>query len=490
MINIVNKEIKTDILIFFWFVLALSILFSGHRYSSDSTSKFESARAFITTGSFNLSESENGWGRKDSAGNVFTYFTFGSVLLMFPPAICVELLHLMLGRSIPEEVSSFFITFQNLIITGFIGLLLFKLFKISSFSSSQSFYYSTIIIFGSQILQYSSTGWSEPGALLFCLSGVYIINKDSDKWLLLALFFALAILIRIEFIIYSTVFIILNILSKNLKTKELIKIFVVFVLILSLQLIFNYLRYQHVLDFGYFSFIGGTSKAGHSLSLFERYIRSFYYSYISFGRLHFFWVSPLILLNLLIPFHWHEIPHKIKITYIASLISLLIIPLAGYNSWCWGNRYLYLYTPYLLITVFFIKGISSKIYFRILLIFALMINSLSTLINYHIVQEILVKKYGSVESIELSASNFTKTTFIYHLKLFPDNVLSTFKLLISMPENKSWEWFRFNCLDIWPVGLSVFSRNTYVPFLLWIAIIFLTVIYYKKVIIKILNSSH
>lgn len=487
MINFANKKFKTDTLIFFWFVLSLFILFSGHRYSSDSTSKFESARAFMTTGSFNLSDSENGWGRKDSEGNEFTYFTFGSVLLMFPPAICIELLHLISGKTIPEEISSFCITFQNLIITALIGLLLFKLFRIYNFSYKQSFYYSTIIVFGSQILQYSSTGWSEPGAFLFSLAGFYYINKDSGKWILLSVFFALVILIRIEFAIYAIVFISLSVLKNNLKVKMLIKMFISFGLILSLQLIFNYIRYHNVLDFGYFSFTGSTSKAGYSLSLFARYIRSFFYSYLSFGRLHFFWVSPLILLNILIPFHWNGIPQKIKIAYISSLITLLIIPFAGYNSWCWGNRYIYLYFPYLLITIFFIKNITLKIYFRILLIFALIINALSTLVNSHVVQEILANRYGAAKSIELSAANFTKTTFLYHIKLFPDNLISTFKLLISMPDNKTWEWFRYNCLDIWPVGLSAFSQNPYIPFLLWITVILLTIIYYKKVIIKILK---
>lgn len=479
-----NKEtFKINVIIFFWFVLLLFIPFSGHRYSNDSTAKYETARAFINTGSFNIESSETGWGRKNSVGEVYTYFTFGSVLLMFPAAIFAELLQVVIGKEISEEIVSFIVTFQNLVISSVIGLFLFLLFKLHLYTNREAFYYSNIIVVGSQMLQYSSTGWSEPGAFLFSFIGFYFVNLKTKKWELWALFSALAILVRIEYSIYVVLFLIFNLYKKKINKKELFKVIILFIIVLSFQLLFNFVRYRNVLDFGYFSLTkGNVSKAGYSLSPISRYLRSFYYSYLSFGRLHIFWVSPLILLNVMIPIHWKHLPQIIRTTYLTTIFVLIIIPFAGYNSWCWGNRYLYLYFPYLLISLFFIKDITRMIWFKILLVLSLVVSLLSTLVNSHVVQEILSIKYGPQKSIEITAANILNGTFWQHLNLFPKQLLNTFNLVINFPNDRSWEWFRLNCMDIWPVGLSSFINNAYIPFFVWVFIIGIVFIYYNKFI--------
>lgn len=479
---------KIEIIVFVWFLLLLLIPFSGHRYSDDSTAKYETAKIFIATGSFNIELSEKGWGYRSPNGGIYTYFSIGTIIVMMTPALIVTLLESVLSITVPEQIVSVIITFQNLLITSFIGLFLFLIFSENKFSRKASLICSMIIVVGSEILQYSSTGWSEPSSLLLSLMALYFL-KDRN-WKLWAIFSSLAILIRFELAMFFCFFAILNIIKKNMSIKDVLSVLMIFSFIFSLQMIFNYVRYDTVLHFGYFN-IGNTVTNSNVVnsSIWSRYLKSFYFSYLSFGRLHFIWVTPLILLSPLLLVYKEKIPEKILISLISASLSMLIIPFAGYNSWCWGNRYLYPFFIYLIIPLFLNKKVLRLPITKVIIILSIIISISSTLINSHVIQEKLSKKLGAAESIVLTASDFHYATFWYHIQEIPNATFNTFQLMFNSVGNLSWEYLRENCLDIWPVGMTSFFDNPIYPFILWIALILGVVTYSILIIVPLLKRE-
>ena len=490
-------------IVFIWFILSLMIFYSGHLYSNDTVSKIESARNVIKHGSFEVSGYNGAWGRVGRDGKTYPHFSIGSVLIMIPPVLIYETLSAISGKPLPKFVQSVLVSGFNLICTTLIGMLFFLLFKHLGKSSKRSFIYANIIIFTSEIWQYSSTGWSEPAALLWGLLGfaILIIGKSdpmrqpsNQKWVLWAMCALIASLIRLEYITFFIFFLFITFLYNKTQWKSYIPLLFIICTSMIIHMGFNFYRFESFFNFGYFGQVSNKSvsmAASGANSIMEiiykffpkNYLRTIYRIYISFGRVHWFWVSPLLILSPLVIFY-KKIPLLIKQVFIAACFQLCIITAIGSNSWCWGNRYLYTTFPYLLLPVFFlpleIKNLSRA--FKIFSVVGFIISLFAVLVNTHYAQELLVGKYGYHKAMWESTSNFINAPFWLHVKLFPKMIVNTLSLMIKGNNLPPWELLRTNCLDIWPVGLCGAGINSFISFGLWFVLIITNTVFGIKII--------
>ena len=498
------KSLPEWTIVFIWFTLTLTIFYSGHLYSNDTLSKVEAARSFIKKGSFDVDVSTGAWGTTGRCGRTYPNFSFGSVLIMGPPVLCYEALSVISNKSLPKYIRSILVTGCNLVYTSLIGVLIFLLLRNLGKTLKQSFIFANITVFTTEILQYSSTGWSEPAAFLWGLLGFLIlfIRKPGDpeqfskkKWVLWAICAFVASLIRIEYITFFMFFLVIHLLHNKTQWKLYILPFVILCSVMVIHMGYNFYRFESIFNFGYFSqgAVKTTSMVAAGASSIMDVIRSFvskgkfktiYRTYISFGRAHWFWVSPLIALS---PFvlYYREIPLLIKKIFSAACLQLLINIIAmGNNSWCWANRYLYTIFPYLLLPVFFFpleKKNLSRI-FRILCGTGLVISLFSTLVNTHYVQELLVNKYGYHKAMWEYTSHFFTAPFWLHIKLFPRQFVNTLMLIVKGGNLPPWEVLRTDCLDIWPVGLCGAGVNSFFSFGLWFVLVITTTIFVIKIV--------
>lgn len=497
------KSLPDWSIVFIWFFLSLSIFYSGHLYSNDTVAKVEAARSFIKRGSFDVDVSTGAWGTLGRGGQTYPNFSFGSIIMMVPPVLVYEALSLILGKTLPRYVQSILITGSNIIYTALIGMLMFILLLNLGKPKREAFLYANIMVFCSEMLQYSSTGWSEPAAFLCGLIGFVILfigksgvteQFSKQKWVFWSICVFVASLIRMEYIAFFIFFLLLNLLYNKVQWKTY---FLPFLIVSSSMLIhmgYNFYRFESMFNFGYFGREAGknasmlapiTSSINDIIHRFisKGYFMSLFRTYISFGRVHWFWVSPLLALS---PFviYYRKVPLLIKQILIAACLELLIIAALGNNSWCWGNRYLYTTFPYLLLPVFFlpleIKGISRI--FKILSVIGLIISLFATLVNTHYVQELLVEKFGYHKSMWEYTSHFFNAPFWIHVKLFPKQFYNTLLLTVKGSNLPPWEVLRTSCLDIWPVGMCGAGINSFISFGLWFVLIIATITFGLKIV--------
>ena len=409
------------------------------------------------------------------------------------PAIIYETLFAITGKPIPKFVQSIFVSGFNLLYTALSGCFFFIILIQLGKSKRDAFIYANILIFCSEMLQYSSTGWSEPAALCWGLLG-FVLLLTKSQWILWALCAFAASLVRMEYIAFFIFFLIIHFLYKKTQRKLYILPFVIICSVMLLHMWFNYYRFGSAFNFGYFGqksskstsiIISGVQSARDVISRFfsKGYFRTLYRTYISFGRVHWFWVSPLLVFSPLILFY-KKIPLAIKITFTAACFELIIIAAMGNNSWCWGNRYLYTTFPYLLLPVFFLpfkmKSISTS--FKIVSVTGFFISTFASLVNSHYVQELLVDKYGYQKAMRDYSSNLFTAPFWLHVKLFPQQFVNTAGLMIKGSNLPSWEMLRTDCLDLWPVGMCGAGINSFVSFGLWFALIGITIFFGFKIV--------
>jgi hypothetical protein len=489
------------LVVFIWFLLSLSVFYSGHLYSNDTVSKIESARNLIKHGSFEVSGYHGAWGIPVEGGKTYPHFSLGSILMMVPPVLLYETLSGITGQPLPKFIQSVFVSGSNVLYTALSGCLIFILLLYLGKSKRDAFIYANITIFCSEMLQYSSTGWSEPAALCWGLLGFAFlaIEKNSERvsrsWILWAVCAFLASLIRIEYIAFFLCFLLINLSQNKTKWKSYVFPFVIICSVMIAHMWFNYYRFESVFNFGYFGRSAGkntsiiTSGASSILDVIRRffsgsYVITFIRNYISFGRLHWFWVCPLLALSPFV-FFYKRHPLLIHQIFITACFSQIVIVAMGNNSWCWANRYLYTTFPFLLLPVFFLPSDKKRLsnVFKSLAIIGLIIAFFSTFVNYHYIQEVLVNKFGYDIAMWKYPSHIITAPFWLHVKLFPEQLVNTIKLVFMGNNLPAWETLRIECFDLWPVSLCGAGVNSYVAFGLWIIFIGMVILFSMKVLV-------
>lgn len=491
-------------------MLLLSLFFSGHLYSTDDASKLGSAINLIRDGTFEIYEFDGAWGIDGVSGKSYPIFPIGSILIMIPPVSIYKLAGYAVGQPLPHYFLSVLVTFMNLTITAVSGWLIFLLCTYCGKSVKESIIFSTVVLFSTALLPYSQTGWSEPSALLFALLGFILMAVGMNKrivsnkvWFFWSVCCSVAWLIRIELIAFFLFFVLVNILQKKISIKEVAVVMAVFSVAAFMHGWFNHYRFGSVFNFGYFgttvsdsNFVNVTAANSFTIEFVSRYAPVKYASnfvriYLSFGRLHWFWLSPLIGMIPVIIYFKKEIPPFIKNIFSAALIYMLILPGLGTNSWCWANRYMYTIFTFLIIPLLFIwkKNRGLKNAFSILAIAGTCISVMGSIVNYHVVLEDIVEKYGFRYTMRYYTETFFTAPFWHHLYSFPSQFTNTVALAFKGNKLPPWSELRSTCLDIWPVGLCGAGVNSFISFGLYFLLLAGTILYIKQVIQPLLAEK-
>jgi hypothetical protein len=210
---------------------------------------------------------------------------------------------------------------------------------------------------------------------------------------------------------------------------------------------------------------------------------SLYRTFFSFGRLHWFWVCPLILLSPLGLVFKKDIPLPMYHAFIASLLFALIQVGLGGNTWCWGNRYLYIQFPFFLLPLAFIapRGVWFRISFKVLAFIGLAISFFATIVNYHVVMERLVERYGWQEVMWAKSTHVASAPVWEHMRLLPHISLNAIKL-ISGKITPEWSIVRTECPDIWPVGITAMGIPPGISFLFWFFSIIIVALWWVYIV--------
>ncbi len=203
-------------------------------------------------------------------------------------------------------------------------------------------------------------------ALYFMIKSNIMFKDEKNRPLMLvfaSLFAGMSVLARATFVLYAIVFVIWGLISVIIKWKNAKKINSIFSLITLLlpigicgifQMVYNYLRFKNVLDFGIkysltindftntsmsfelilnsiYSFLIAPAKIDNNLYFIHGNQQNFasgYYFFETNYVIGLFYIAPITLLVFLSPFTTKEIKFKNKLIWtIKYFIPLFIIPL-------------------------------------------------------------------------------------------------------------------------------------------------------------------
>jgi hypothetical protein len=495
-----GKKIPDWLIVLVWFVLSLGIFFSGHLYSNDAVSKIESATNLILHGSFEVSGYDGAWGIPAADGKSYPQFSLGSILMMVPPVCMYESASVLAGRPLPEFVRSALVSGLNLVYTALSGTLFFIMMASLGKKRREAFIYANILIFCSEMVQYSTTGWSEPAALCWGLLGCtfYTAGKKNvargNSWVCWAVCAFFASLIRIEFIVFFLSLWGIDLwYSRKEWRSRILPVCIVCSVVLA-HAWFNRYRFGSMVNFGYFG-RGAENEpsmvsavAAGFVEMARRffsgvYCETFFMTFLSFGRVHWFWVCPLIVA---VPAGlWIRKYPAIagRIAGAAGIMQFVVVAM-GPNSWCWANRYLYTSIPFLLLPVFFIPTERKRIYLLFVMLCAvgLVVSLAGTVVNYHFIQELAVERYGYSDAMWGSAVHVLAAPVWAHLQKFPGCLMRTAALAGAGNAVPAWETLRTAYLALWPVSLSGAGVHPTLAFCFWILWVLLPLGFGAKIV--------
>lgn len=457
-------------MIFLWFVLSLGVFYSGHLYSNDTTTKVAVARSIVRRGSVAVTATRDVWGPRGTDGRTHPHFSLGSVLVMVPPVVVETVLAWLRSRTVPAYAISVLVTAQSLVYTALSGTLIVLLFLHWGLGRRRALLGGGATVFSSEMLVYSSVGYSEPAAFFWGLLGLYFLVgagvrlSASTRWALWGLCAGVASLVRIEYVVFFTLFAGVELLRGASPRRSTAVGLGLLALMFLGHLWYNEIRYGGLLNFGYYT--GGTVSEGSTAAAAEtrhailgwfrpsRFFRGFYRIFISWGKVHWFWAFPMTVLFPLVVASRDRVPPALKTAQIAALAYCFLFPGMGQNSWAWANRYMYTVLPYLVLGVAFVPATGRAgraIVFVVITGFV--ISALGSLVNFHVTLERLVDLHGYHHAMSVSAENMIHAPVWEHARQFPYQLAETIKLAWGGAGGRPWEWLRVNCLDIWPVGL-------------------------------------
>lgn len=494
---ITRPRARIAAIVFLWFVLLLGIFHSAHLYSNDTALKLRSARNLLTKGTTAVEPCEGGWGSRSRDGIMYPNFVIGSILAMIPPVVVTEILSVFLDDNFNRPLLSAVVSTQNLLITAVAMTISFLILQKWGIAQKKSLGIAIILLFSTEFFTYSSTGWSEPAALLSLLTGVLFMGKpdDSDRaWAGFSLAIFITGLIRIEYILFSLIFLLIISRTHGYRKRLIIWPLVSLVACLTVHLGYNMYRFGSLLDFGYFTDSAQSGSQTQTASLLLRAVTrlnftnfsTFSLLYLSFGRLHPFWSAPVIVA---LPFYLKGITKNPPIIRTLFISAVLFFPFTQTNSWCWANRYVFLLIPFLLIPMVFGKPLfkGASIVLSVCVIAGLCISFGGKLINYHVVLEQQVREYGYTDVMWVRAHHFTKAPFWAHAEKLPATVARTVALPFSKAQTYQWQLLRAKYLDIWPVGLIAVGVSPSVAFSLWLIWVCVAFVYTVTVLKRHLN---
>jgi hypothetical protein len=463
-----------------WFVAVLAVFWSGHLYSDDATSKIDAVTIMIERAARAAGAPHD---TARAAIKPRSPFSIGSALLMGPPVALYRAASAARGRPLPRYALSALITAGNLLLTAGIGVMMLIALRRAGMSRGWALAHSLTLMCATQLLVYSSTGWSEPPALAIGFAGVAMTGAIGQpalrprRWIVFGLCAALATLIRMEYAFFFS-FIALVSAWRMRDIRPVAVIALSMAAAMAGHLWYNEFRYGAWMNFGYFGqsangrgWVDSVSDvAGRFFS--PVYTRTAWRTFFSFGRLHWFWAAPPLALVFAALRRRPATPALFRDAAWAAALTLMVTPAFGSNSWCWGNRYLYTLLPFLLAPVFFLPYTTARLTgaYAALAGAGALIASMGSLVNSHVVQEKLVARYGYETAMWEATSAFWEAPFWLHLAAFPRLALNTARLAVGAFPDARWATVRTECLDIWPAGLAAAGAPPRLAFGAWLGV--------------------
>ncbi len=499
-----------------FFFLVLMIFYSGHLYSSDTQTKIESARNFLTRGTFAIDMSTGAWGVSGRGGAVYPHFSIGSILAVMPAALAGIVIAPITGAQLATRVTGSMVVLTNVAITAIFGAVLFWLYRRWKLSARRALAFSAAVIFASQLWPYSSTGWSEPLALLLGLAAfacIAFIQSDTTprsswvRWIFWGACAGAASLIRIEYTLFFLIFACVWSLREKRRVSNVFAGCAIIGLISLAHPLFNYLRFGASADFGYFA-SGDTHTAVDAVRNAIHYagdiiisretLKHAYWFFLSFGKNHWFWVSPLLALSLTIPWQWPKLPSNVRTLFLTAAmftpLYIFLINTAEWccTTWCWGYRYFLVTFPFLLLPLAFTvwERRWTRIVFVCLAGVGVGISFFAAVVNFHVALERLAAQYGYEQTMWGRTASFAGAPFWEHVRMFPEQLRNTFALLTGSVISGDWEVLRITCLDIWPVGAVAQGAPAWLSFGAWGALVAITAAFYWIVLHPRMVDSH
>ncbi len=480
-------------LVFVWFVLALLVFYRGHLFSNDSLTKLRSAQSLLDHGDFDIVARDGVFGITGSNGRDYPYFPLGSILAYLPP-VAVWIIAGAAGISMPDFGVKACVALSTLLTTAITGLLLFIYLQNRGISTRKSFFFSSGVLFATLLLPYSSSGWTEPAALMWTLAAVTVLGRirtrTTSQWMLFGVFGGIAALMRIELIVFFLLVLLFDIVQHRMAVWQAAGALIVLLLFFSLNLWFNNHRFGSPFYFGYFS-SANPDAAGSDPGLAAQTAGSFFRrlhlrSYLpklsamafTFGKNHFFWAAPLLMLTPIALWANKAGLKKTGSILPAAFVSLLVVTGLGYSTWSWSNRYIYIFVPLLLLPIAFVSLRERAVFRRAVYVlgaFGLVVSVSATFVNYHVVLESLVLQNGVDSVMRDSLWSIQNAPIWHHLIYFPERLIKTVQLATGIRQSGSWSQARIEYLDMWPVGLSTAGVPPPLSFLLWLGLVAVTV---------------
>ncbi len=494
-------HLREGITVFVWFFLLLSLFYTGHLYSNDTTTKIESARNLLTSGSFAVSGERGAWGPRGADGATYPHFSIGSILMMVPPVAVWLAVSMITGPHTP--VLGALVCGQTMLLTALLGMLFHYIFRWYQLSFRKSLFSVMSIICSTQLLPYSSSGWSEPAALFWSVAAVVLLirnNHGAAGWIGWGLCAASASLIRIEYAVFFMIFwIVARTLEKQVHWYHFAAL-LLFLLLQGAHPLFNVIRFGTITEFGY---IGADNNPGYAAggvgALIHKAINFFsdpdagkhaFWFFLSFGKNHWFWSSPLLFLSPLAFFHRKNVPALLWYLFLsAAIVSPLYIYFINTGAWCctdwcWGYRYFVVIFPFLLLPLAFIVFRKTWMFTLALslAVVGCIIAVIVSLTNYHLVLERLVARFGENDVMWGRTAHFLQAPFWEHCRVFGEQLPATVAL-VKNGSTAGWEVLRAMCLDVWPTGLTAVGVPSQLAFGAW-GVLFIVFTLYTRAVMK------
>lgn len=466
-------------MIFIWFTLMLGIFHSAHLYSNDTLLKIRSAQSLLITGSTAVEPSSGGWGTRGRGGKMYPNFVIGAIIMMIPPVLLTGGISIFLEEKLHAPLLSAVVSTQNVVVTAAAVTVLFLVLVNCGIHIKKAFIASSILLFSTEIFTYSSTGWSEPGALLATSIALLFLSKkglpDFVAWKGFAVGIAFTSLIRIELMLFFLIFLCLMFFSQGFNKRMLLWPLCALVVTGTIHLGYNYYRFESLFNFGYFMKSSGSENERKAISLLLRAICTLNFTdptklkllYLSFGRVHPFWAAPLLIA---VPFYLRKVMQITPVMRNLFITAVLFFPFIGPNSWCWGNRYIYMLIPFLLIPILFAQPVCKKasLVLKIGILLGVGVSFSGKLINYHTILEQQVYKHGYSNVMVHRSQNIVYAPIWHHLRELPGALKRTMTLPAQQTGTVHWQQARKEYLDIWPVGLAAVGFPPLLAFCMWV----------------------
>jgi len=366
------------------------VFFSSGHYGGDGLENYLVAQSIVKDGDLSIHDTEFGVkemhyqkrGNIGSGGKIYSGHGLGMPILLVPLYFVGMVMSFFVRGVHPEYVTQLFVSFANPIICAGLSSVFFLLLSELKYSMKISFVTTVIFSFCTMNFVYSRSGFSEPAVTLCFLFAVFFVlrylNTGVSRYILYCgLFSGYSVLIKKNYIIYIVCFA-LTILLYGFKEKDIrktvinISLFAIpMVLYLMVILVFNYIRYDGILNTEHGSVSNMISKA----STGGKYFKGFFYFFLSSGKGFFFFNIPLILFALGIKGFCkkYRVISFLVVSIIFMNFSFHIYIFDRGTLFSWGPRYIYLSIP--LLALFLAHAICESKYLSgrlVMWVFAIM----------------------------------------------------------------------------------------------------------------------